>query len=405
MAWSGRRRSLLAPWEDTECFSYYDMLTPHEVYEVVGSQLTDADLDILSFLLEEVYPPTQHPLDPQHWSQVGLGETGDLEVRTPPDPRLLRAWNRMHSRAPPPSASSSSSCAPPSASSSSSCAPPSASSSSSCAPPSSPDAARSRPKCGVRLLLELERRGHLSEANMEPLLRLLRILTRHDLTPFVTRKRRRTVSPEREYPLPPSHVALQEEEEEEEEEEEQDYPEDTRSCHHDDTPLDTAPQGGRHHRSPTQERSPTRCTEGGPPVATPLGPVRRSRRAKGRYGNSRRRRRAPRRVPEPRGPPVSMDTQGPPVSMDTQGPPLPSPEAPGKATCNIRLRVRPEYCEQEAVLRAVVSSDKRDPLARRLELFNRANAALRGRDLGAVHCDIRFSELSKLDALWVDYLI
>ena len=71
---------------------------------------------------------------------------------------------------------------------------------------------------------------------------------------------------------------------------------------------------------------------------------------------------------------------------------------------DIRLRVRPEYSEQESVLRASVSSDKREPLARQLELFGRANAMLRARDLGSINCDIKFSEVSKLDAFWADYL-
>uniref|UniRef100_A0AAV2MC98 DED domain-containing protein n=1 Tax=Knipowitschia caucasica TaxID=637954 RepID=A0AAV2MC98_KNICA len=51
--------------------------------------------------------------------------------------------------------------------------------------------------CGLELLLELENRGYISEGNLEPLLQLLRVLTRHDLLPFVSHKKRRTVSPER----------------------------------------------------------------------------------------------------------------------------------------------------------------------------------------------------------------
>lgn len=149
----------LSQWEETECFTYYDMLTPHEIYEVVGSQLTETDVDVLSYILDEMYP-SEHPLHPDKWTETARGDSGQLEVVTPPDPRLVRAWRRVQTvqtRGAP--------C---------------------------PEAARHKPKCGVELLLELERRGHLSEANLEPLLQLLRVLTRHDLLPFVSRKKRRT---------------------------------------------------------------------------------------------------------------------------------------------------------------------------------------------------------------------
>ena len=146
-----------SPWEETECFTYYDMLTPHEIYEVVGSHLTETDVEVLSFLLDEMYPDDEHPLDPEKFTQVARGDSGQLEVVTPPDPRLVKSWRRIRPRGAP--------C---------------------------PEAARHKPKCGVELLLELERRGHLSEANLEPLLQLLRVLTRHDLLPFVSRKKRRT---------------------------------------------------------------------------------------------------------------------------------------------------------------------------------------------------------------------
>ncbi|MBN3325746.1 DEDD protein, partial [Atractosteus spatula] len=72
-------------------------------------------------------------------------------------PRLLEAWRRLQPRGSP-----------------------------------APLAARHRPKCGVELLLELERRGYCSESRLGPLLELLRVLTRHDLLPFVSRKKRRT---------------------------------------------------------------------------------------------------------------------------------------------------------------------------------------------------------------------
>ncbi|CAF97802.1 unnamed protein product [Tetraodon nigroviridis] len=106
-------------WDETECLNYYGMLSLHEVFEIVGSQLTETDIEVLSFLLKEAFH-----------SQDSLVDS-------------------------------------------------------------------SKPTSGLELLLELERRGYISDGNLEPLLQLLRVLTRHDLLPFVSRKKRRTVSPER----------------------------------------------------------------------------------------------------------------------------------------------------------------------------------------------------------------
>lgn len=134
--------------------SYYDMLSLHEVFEIVGSQLTETDVEVLSFLLDEAYP-ARHPLDPENWTEE-VSPDSDSPVNSP-CPRLLEAWRRICPRGEP-----------------------------------GPFAARCTPKSGVALLLELERRGVLNEANLEPLLQLLRILTRHDLLPFVSNKKRRT---------------------------------------------------------------------------------------------------------------------------------------------------------------------------------------------------------------------
>ncbi|XP_076136729.1 death effector domain-containing 1 [Alosa pseudoharengus] len=307
------RHPWLSPWEETECFTYYDMLTPHEIYEVVGSQLTETDVEVLSYILDEMYP-NEHPLDPEQWTETARArDSGQLEVVTPPDPRLVRAWRRVRPR-----------CRP------------------------CPEAARHKPKCGVELLLELERRGHLSEANLEPLLQLLRVLTRHDLLPFVSRKKRRTVSPERDYPVPMEEAAMEGTSEE------------NTSCSHAGPPSDCSSELWREGVDPMRAAAPMR-----------------RKRGKGRQWTRRK-------GPKP---------------PEFQPPPVPS-----KVTCDIRLRVRPEYSEQESVLRASISSTKREPLARQLDLFGRANAMLRARDLGSINCDIKFSEVSKLDAFWADYL-
>ncbi|XP_073781385.1 death effector domain-containing 1 isoform X1 [Danio rerio] len=149
-------------WEETECLSYYETLSLHEIFEIVGSQLTETDVEVLSFLLDETYPG-KHPLDPEGWTEdLPPGPDGSPQANTP-CPRLLKSWQRMQPQ--------KEGCS---------------------------IASRHRPKSGVELLLELERRGYLSDANLRPLLQLLRILTRHDVLPFVSQKKRRTVSPERQ---------------------------------------------------------------------------------------------------------------------------------------------------------------------------------------------------------------
>uniref|UniRef100_A0A674MTT5 Death effector domain-containing 1 n=1 Tax=Takifugu rubripes TaxID=31033 RepID=A0A674MTT5_TAKRU len=147
-------------WDETECLNYYGMLSLHEVFEIVGSQLTETDIEVLSFLLKETFA-APHPLDPAGWTvEPREGDPGDSGVS--PCSELLRTWRQLK-----PQSSQESlvdSC---------------------------------KPTSGLELLLELERRGYISDGQLEPLLQLLRVLTRHDLLPFVSRKKRRTVSPER----------------------------------------------------------------------------------------------------------------------------------------------------------------------------------------------------------------
>lgn len=82
------------------------------------------------------------------------------------------------------------------------------------------------------------------------------------------------------------------------------------------------------------------------------------------------------------------------------GPSLTSPSF----SADIRLRVRAEYCEHGPALEQGVASRRPQALARQLDVFGQATAVLRSRDLGSVVCDIKFSELSYLDAFWGDYL-
>ncbi|XP_051576785.1 death effector domain-containing 1 isoform X2 [Myxocyprinus asiaticus] len=297
-------------WEETECLSYYEMLSLHEIFEIVGSQLTETDVEVLSFLLDETYPG-KHPLDPEGWTEeLPPGPDGTRQGNSP-CPRLMKAWRKIKPRNEP-----------------------------------WPIACRQQPKSGVELLLELERRGYLNEGNLEPLLQLLRILTRHDILPFVSHKKRRTVSPERER---------------------FDYPEvdtsgDTQISSNTDIPF----------LENTQDQQ-WRTAAGSSVTTTTPG---RRKRGRGRYC-SRKSRGKPEIEPQP---------------------------TPNKVTCDIRLRVRAEYSEHESALRGGVSSDKQQPLERQFELFSRASSLLRTRDLGSIVCDIKFSELANLDAFWADYL-
>ncbi|GCC16753.1 hypothetical protein chiPu_0022448 [Chiloscyllium punctatum] len=75
-----------------------------------------------------------------------------------------------------------------------------------------------------------------------------------------------------------------------------------------------------------------------------------------------------------------------------------------KQTCDIRLRVRAEYCQHETALEGNVFSNRPDPLERQFERFSQANTILKSRDLGSIICDIKFSELTYLDAFWRDYI-
>lgn len=70
----------------------------------------------------------------------------------------------------------------------------------------------------------------------------------------------------------------------------------------------------------------------------------------------------------------------------------------------IRLRVRAEYCQHDSILSQNVLSVKQNPLERQFDLFSQSNTVLKSRDLGSIICDIKFSELSYLDAFWTDYM-
>ncbi|KAK1150549.1 death effector domain-containing protein-like [Acipenser oxyrinchus oxyrinchus] len=197
---------------------------------------------------------------------------------------------------------------------------------------------------GRDFLLALERQGRCDETNFRHVLQLLRIITRHDLLPYVTLRRRQAVCPD---PVDK-------------------YLEDTSVRYV--SPRDVAESRGvsQHRRT-------------GPPPLLCCPPVR-------------------------------------PAVCSGRGKPTPS--APNrkrkrvhstadcreKQTCDIRLRVRAEYCQHESALTGNVFSNKPEALERQFERFNQANTILKSRDLGSIICDIKFSELTYLDAFWRDYI-
>ncbi|XP_074509319.1 death effector domain-containing 1 isoform X1 [Sebastes fasciatus] len=303
-------------WDETDCLNYYGMLSLHEVFDVVGCQLTETDIEVLSFLLDETCP-APHPLDPTGWTVEPCGDDPD-DLGVSPSPELLRAWMRLKPQG-----------------------------------YHHPLVPSYKPKSGLELLLELERRGYLSDGNLEPLLQLLRVLTRHDLLPVVSHKKRRTVSPER--------IG-------------QRFETENRQL--------VCASGMQHSHRQTETPLPYFAqqlrTGTNPPMP---GPSARRKRKKRGNGWSRR-----------------------PKKPSRQGPPLPPPPQPHKASCNIRLRVRAEYLEHDSALREGVSSDKLQPLERQFELFSKASSLLRARDLGSIVCEIKFTELDNLEAFWTDYL-
>ncbi|XP_031600104.1 death effector domain-containing 1 [Oreochromis aureus] len=302
-------------WDETECLNYYGMLSLHEVFEVVGSQLTETDIEVLSFLLNETCSAT-HPLDPAGWTVEPREDNPDDPV-VAPSPQLLKAWQRLK-----PTVSQQPFLDP-------------------------------KPKSGLELLLQLERRGYLSDGNLAPLLQLLRVLTRHDLLPLVSHKKRRTVSPERivqRYEIESTESVC--------------TSGISSSCRETETPLTSFA-----HQLETGIYTP---------VAGPCASRRRKKRGNGWSRKSKK------------------------TSRESQ--PLPPPPAPQKVSCDIRLRVRAEYLEHESALRNGVASDKRQPLERQFELFSQASSLLRARDLGSIVCDIKFTELANLEAFWSDYL-
>ncbi|KAJ8360802.1 hypothetical protein SKAU_G00173270 [Synaphobranchus kaupii] len=199
-------------------------------------------------------------------------------------------------------------------------------------------------RSGQDFLLALERQGRCDETNFRHVLQLLRIITRHDLLPYVTLRKRQAVCPD------PVDKYL----------EETSVRYVSPSC------------GGESRRDTPHRRIGSQpvicCSPSGPQVCPPRakpGPLLPSRKRKRTH-----------------------------TAADCRE----------KQTCDIRLRVRAEYCQHESALQGNVFSNKQEALERQFERFNQANTILKSRDLGSIICDIKFSELTYLDAFWRDYI-
>lgn len=199
-------------------------------------------------------------------------------------------------------------------------------------------------RCGRDFLLALERQGRCDETNFRHVLQLLRIITRHDLLPYVSLRKRQAVCPD---------------------------------------PVDKY-----------LEESSVRYIS--------------SKGAMQSRSTSAPRKAAPQPV-------ICCSPSGSHVGPSTTKPARPSPmhkrkrshsvvDCKEKQTCDIRLRVRAEYCQHESALQGNVFSNKQEAVERQFERFNQANTILKSRDLGSIICDIKFSELTYLDAFWRDYI-
>ncbi|XP_006004949.1 death effector domain-containing protein [Latimeria chalumnae] len=200
-------------------------------------------------------------------------------------------------------------------------------------------------KNGRDFFLALERQGRCDETNFRQVLQLLRIITRHDLLPYVTLKRRKAVCPD-----------LVDK-----------YLEETSVRYV--TPRSQASDSGPMDTQQPASHPVICCSSSGPQVCT-------KRPGRGRLSSSNQKKKKKSQTMDPKD----------------------------KQTCDIRLRVRAEYCQHETALQGNVFSNKQDPLERQFERFNQANTILKSRDLGSIICDIKFSELTYLDAFWRDYI-
>uniref|UniRef100_H3ADQ6 Death effector domain-containing protein n=1 Tax=Latimeria chalumnae TaxID=7897 RepID=H3ADQ6_LATCH len=239
-------------------------------------------------------------------------------------------------------------------------------------------------KNGRDFFLALERQGRCDETNFRQVLQLLRIITRHDLLPYVTLKRRKAVCPDLvdkyleetsvRYVTPRSQAS-------------------------DSGPMDTQQPATIAPSHPV-----ICCSSSGPQVCT-------KRPGRGRLSSSNQKKKKKSQTMDPKDKQTCGKKNRMPEMQDHWKRLKISFKKAQQTSHNyvttyidIRLRVRAEYCQHETALQGNVFSNKQDPLERQFERFNQANTILKSRDLGSIICDIKFSELTYLDAFWRDYI-
>eukprot|EP00058_Branchiostoma_floridae_P025224 XP_002610714.1 hypothetical protein BRAFLDRAFT_202645 [Branchiostoma floridae] len=193
---------------------------------------------------------------------------------------------------------------------------------------------------GLDFFLALEKLNRCDETNFKQILHLLRIITRHDLNHYVQQRRRKTVNPD---PVDK-------------------YLEDT-------SPRTYTITGTGQSKlcSPGKQTTlPSSICSYKPQEPADMGPSGK-RKARGTGGG----------------------VQKKPANV---------------FSTDIRLRVRAEFCQHDTALQGNIFSNKPSELERQFERFSQANTILKSRDLGAIICDIKFSELTYLDAFWRDYI-
>ncbi|XP_070534921.1 death effector domain-containing protein-like [Ptychodera flava] len=197
---------------------------------------------------------------------------------------------------------------------------------------------------GFGLFLALEKNGLCDASNFKQILELLRITSRHDLIPYLTLKRRKTVCPD------PVDKYL------------------------DDTACITKQEDVEPENNVLIQRQKGKCVKG------------------------KEKADVAKRIQEPPQKKRRKSTKEVKVQQNEET------KEKEKFTCDIRLRVRAEYCHHDNALQGNIFSNKAERIERQFEKFTQASTILKSRDLGSIICDIKFSELTYLDAFWRDYI-
>ncbi|XP_013414953.1 death effector domain-containing protein [Lingula anatina] len=235
---------------------------------------------------------------------------------------------------------------------------------------------------GYSMMMELERAGRIDESDFSELKEYLRKCRRHDLLPYVTLRKRKKVSPD---PV-------------------DQYLEESKAQKPSDNLIDCSSQPGCSHwpRNSVKQSQYTGNTASDRLSSSAQNDTVTAQGLSTCSSHSSKRKvKCLLSVPAKRhcrGRPPRKRTIGTETREGYQE------DIKKKVTCDIRLRVRAEYCQHETALQGNVHSNKPELIERQFEKFSQANTILKSRDLGSIICDIKFSELTYLDAFWRDYI-